>query len=249
MGFADAVAAEADVTRWRHLIAKVRDEVGPSAGVRILHLTDVHNRPAALLASASLELALHVDVTVNTGDLSGLPWPLQSAFLRAFLRFEGPYVFAPGNHDGERCVELMRRRGAVVLNQPLGVDLAGLRMWGLPDPNRTRFGRGDTYSADLSRGVADASRPDQMPTIVAVHSELMVKPHAGITLVLCGHDHRPKVATEGDTVILRPGAAGGSGPFGTELRFGVVDVEPTSLTVVKAWFVRLDTDADVECVV
>lgn len=180
------------------------------------------------------------DLVVDTGDVSGVPGPWQALFLGIYLRITVPYVFAPGNHDGARTSRLMKRHGATVLDRPRTIDVAGLRIWGYPDPNRTRWGVGDTYSVDLARKMASEHRPPDAPVVVAVHSHHMVQPSAATGLVLCGHVHTPRVWVESRTTFMRPGSSGGGGPFGSALCFGVVDVDSASHRPVAGWFVRYE---------
>lgn len=187
------------------------------------------------------------DLIVDTGDMSGIPGPWQNLFMALHFRVGGPYVFAPGNHDDGRTLRLMRRRGALVLDRPMTVEVAGLRVWGFPDPNKTRWGFGDRYSNDLVASVASELSPSSGPVVAAVHSELMVRPSAAIPLVLCGHVHTARVWNSGGTTFLRPGSSGGGGPFGSALRFGVVDIDPVSHRPIAVWFIRSEgRSTDVE---
>lgn len=223
-----------------HPIFELTEALGTRVGVRILHVTDIHNRASGLKALGMLADQLIPDLIVDTGDVSGFPGPWQDLFLGIYHRVRGPYVFAPGNHDDARTKRLIRRRGADVLVLPTTVEVAGLRVWGYQDPNRTRWGRGDEYSVDLTRQAAAENRPSVGPVVAAVHSADMVEADDAIGLVLCGHVHAPRIWSRRGTTFMRPGSSGGGGPFGAALRFGVVDVDPVTHKPVAAWFLRIE---------
>lgn len=216
--------------------------IGSPAGIRILHMTDVHNRAAGMMMGPRLADALAASLVVNTGDVSGIPGPWEAMFIRWFARIDVPYVFVPGNHDDSETCLAMERQGATTICETGEKKIAGLPIWGGPDPNRTRFGRGDPYSLALVKEFAAANRP---PTgaIAAVHHESMVAPGA-CGLVLCGHVHTPKVWHAGGSLYVRPGSSGGGGPLGGPMSFAVIDLDdPTS--VRRVWIVSLGADLQV----
>ena len=180
----------------------------------MLHVSDLHNRPAAFRLVSRLGRALAPTLVVNTGDLSGIGGPFEVALLRALGRAGCPTVFAPGNHDSELTEREMRRLGAEVLSEPRLVAVGGVRVWGYRDPNRTVL-FGPPYDPGRSRPLAAEVRPPgDAPYVIAVHRERMVEavPPA-VPLVLCGHIHAPAVRSEGATVFVRPGSAGGDNPW------------------------------------
>ncbi|HEY2666354.1 MAG TPA: metallophosphoesterase, partial [Actinomycetota bacterium] len=197
---------------------------GPPRGPRLLHVTDLHNRPAAFRLVSALCRTMPVRLVVTTGDLSGIGGPVEWALLGVLARWDAPVVFAPGNHDSELTQRRMRRLGAEVLSAPRLVTVAGVRVWGYSDPNRTvLFGAG--YNPELAREVAAKVRPPAGdPYLIAVHSDRMLAAiPPGVRLMLCGHLHGPEVRVAGDAVIVRPGAAGGANPWSGPVRAAVVD--------------------------
>jgi len=219
----------------------VADACGPPRGARLLHVTDLHNRPAAFRLVSALCRTMPVRLVVTTGDLSGLGGPVEWALLGALARWDAPVVFAPGNHDSELTQRRMRRLGAEVLSAPRLVTVAEVRVWGYPDPNRTvLFGAG--YNPELAREAAAKVRPPQGdPYLIAVHSDRMVAAiPPGVRLLLCGHLHSPKVRVAGDAVIVRPGAAGGTNPWSGPVRAAVVDLDLPAHAPLGIWLVEVD---------
>jgi Icc-related predicted phosphoesterase len=219
----------------------VADTCGPPRGTRILHVTDLHNRPAAFRLVSALCRTMTLRLIVTTGDLSGLGGPVEWALLSALARWDAPVVFAPGNHDSELTQRCKRRLGAEVLSEPKLVTVAGVRVWGYPDPNRT-VPLGPAYNPELAReAAAEARPPSGDPYVIAVHSERMVpEVPPGVRLVLCGHLHSPEVKRAGDAVIVRPGAAGGTNPWSGPVRAAVVDLDVPAHAPLRIWLVEID---------
>jgi len=218
----------------------VAEALGPARGARVLHVTDLHNRPAAFRMASALGEALGPVLVVNTGDLSGIGGPFEIALLRSLGRAGRPTVFAPGNHDSQLTEREMRRLGAEVLSDPRLVAVGGVRVWGYRDPNRTvLFGPPD--GPGRSRAVAAEGRPpEDAPYVIAVHSERMVEAvPPGVPLVLCGHIHTPSVRSQGGAVFVRPGSAGGDNPWSGPVRAAVVDLDLPSHMPLAIWLLEI----------
>ncbi|MCW3042300.1 MAG: metallophosphoesterase [Actinobacteria bacterium] len=219
----------------------VADGCGQPRGTRILHVTDLHNRPAAFRLVSALCRTMTVRLIVTTGDLSGLGGPVEWTLLSALTRWPAPVVFAPGNHDSDLTQRCMRRLGAEVLSEPRLVTVAGVRVWGYPDPNRTVL-FGAAHNRELAREAAAEVRPPRGdPYVIAVHSERMVSEiPPGVRLMLCGHLHSRDVRVAGDAVIVRPGAAGGTNPWSGPVRAAVVDLDLPAHAPLGIWLVEID---------
>jgi predicted phosphodiesterase len=232
----------------------VAEACGPPRGTRLVHVSDLHNRPAAFRLVSALCRTVDPALIVATGDLSGLGGPVEWALLTVLARWPVPLVFAPGNHDSaltQRCLRRTRggstppdRRGAEVLSEPRLVTVAGVRVWGYPDPNRTVLG-GPGYNPGLAREAASEVRPpDEGGYLIAVHSDRLVAAvPPGVHLVLCGHLHSPEVRRVGHALLVRPGAAGGTNPWSGPVRAAVVDVAVPVHAPVGVWLVEIDRQA------
>lgn len=218
------------------LVEEVAKSCGPSAGLRILHTTDHHNRRAAFRLEQQLSVRLSVNVVVNTGDVCGIGGPIERFILRRLFRRVAPTLFTPGNHDSSTTIDEMRRLGAVVLDLPAFAEVGGARFWGYRDPNHSRILLGPRYQSAICRAAARRLEPDlaqtTRPFIAAVHHESMVPDPApkACPLILCGHFHSSRIRRRRNgTLIVRTGASGGrNGHFSRALRFSVIDVEPTT---------------------
>ena len=61
----------------------VVEACGPPGGARLLHVTDLHNRPPAFRLVSALCRTMALRLVVTTGDLSGLGGPVEWAMLGA----------------------------------------------------------------------------------------------------------------------------------------------------------------------
>lgn len=173
--------------------------------VRILHISDIHNNLNAARFAMRFSEDSSCDVVVDTGDISGIGGWWERFFLSLVPKPSCQLVFAPGNHDGKVTIETMKRRGAHVLDGTQLIDIAGLRFWGYPDPNRTKL-FGKPY--DPAECVTAASRtpvPEGVD-VIAVHNHLMV-PRAvpRTSLVLSGHLHKTAVDSAAPPAWIRQG--------------------------------------------
>lgn len=202
-------------------------DLGPADGIRILHVSDSHNRRAAF----RLEADLPADLVVNTGDLCGIGGPIERFILRRLVRIRKPTVLAPGNHDSRTTMGEMARLGAVVLDRPRLAESGGVRIWGYPDPNRSRMLLGPRYQSDLCRAEARRTAPELLriaePFVIAVHHEAMVDEFPEVCpLVLTGHFHSPRVQRRRHALLVRTGSTGGRNGRRGAMHFSVIDIDP-----------------------
>ena len=235
-------------SRLRPAAEEVATEIGNRSGLRILHVTDVHNRTAAFTAWRLLTRTLAPDLVVCTGDLCGIGGPLERFLLSKWLRkFERPHVLAAGNHDSKATVEAFIAAGGVVLEANEVVAAGGCRIWGYTDPNRTKLIIGPRYDPSLCRKAALANSEFlsrvEGPFLIAVHNELMVSSvPTSCPLVLSGHFHSARVRREGDTLFVRSGTTGGRSKYSNAMRFAIIDVDNVLLRVQRVWLAEIHKD-------
>lgn len=224
----------------RRLSQEVRDSVGPSSSLRILHVSDFHNRVAAFRFTALVSEQLQADLVINTGDLSGIGGVIEERLIKRFWRLRLPCVFAPGNHDSVRTTGVLRSLGVEVLDRPRSVLASGLEIWGYPDPNRTPL-FGPRYSSANCRRAAKEVEPPQgsRPLIAAVHNRHMIdSPPERMSMVLYGHNHGFLFRRKGPLLQICAGSTGGGGPFGGPLSLAVIDAD-TSGVPQTVWEVKV----------
>lgn len=187
----------------------------------VLHVSDIHNNPAAFEFLSQLVNDFKIRFIVDTGDLTDYGTPLEAKILDQFRAIKVPYVFIPGNHDSPLIIEKLRRLRRVRVLQSGTLKLEGLTIAAMADP------ASGSYSSDVSSPEKLAKSGQQLaeqvtalkqsPDIVAVHNRLLATGLIGkVPLVIYGHDHRYNLATESGTVTDDAGTTGAAGIRGLE---------------------------------
>ena len=212
-------------------ISAVTDPVNqmPDAdAIRVLHISDIHNNPAAFGFVRKVAEQFHADIIVDTGDLTDFGSPLEDVFGQQIAKLPYPYIYVAGNHDSLTTVAaLANLKNVTVLNGQIA-EIKGLRFLGLPNPASARAGVGsvDTTPQELQINAAQLlqdyhSAPDK-PDIIAVHDPKQGVSLWGIApLILCGHLHTPSLTRQTapfptlpnpfSTIICNAGTTGAAG--------------------------------------
>ena len=198
-------------------------EINPppdSGEIRALHVSDIHNNPAAFDLIEKVCDAFQIDLIVDTGDLTDYGSEIETELAARLARLPLPYLFLPGNHDSLESIELLRSEGALII-EANPVEIKGLRIAGLPDPASTepsaKVAPEDSLrqaSLQASEKILESERP---PDIFALHNPLMAEPFLGkLPLILCGHTHSAGIYfdEESPTILVNAGTTGASGVRG-----------------------------------
>jgi predicted phosphodiesterase len=191
---------------------------GEKEAIRVLHISDIHNNPAAVEFVREILKGLAVDLIIDTGDLTDFGLPLETRLTKRLVDTKEPYVFIPGNHDSEETVASVRSQPATFVLEGKPVEVAGLTILGAPDPSSKRPGHGNvnTTPEELKQGAvqlaqafdADAHKPD----IMCVHNLKQVEPLIGsASVILCGHTHAASLVQDRGTWICNAGTTGAAG--------------------------------------
>ncbi|MGH3424236.1 MAG: metallophosphoesterase family protein [Nocardioidaceae bacterium] len=185
--------------------------------IRVLHVSDIHNNPAAWNIIQSTEKQFHVDFIVDTGDLTDLGTKPEQRFADNIESLDVPYVFVKGNHDSKAMARAVARQdNATVLNgQKTTVD--GVRIWGIGDPRYVPdklTQNGDQvpltrYGQRLRPRIEDAGTVDMVMT----HDPAIGRQWDGLApLILAGHLHQRKTELlPGGSRLMVEGSTGGAG--------------------------------------
>lgn len=191
-----------------------------SAEIRVLHISDLHNNPAALELIEKVAAAFQVNMIIDTGDLTDYGSTLEAEFAARLTALPCPYLFLPGNHDTPQSVALLRREGAIIIG-PETLELEGLRIAGLPDPgsldNSAAVGEEKLLLEEARRTAGALPAVEERPDIFALHNPLTAAPFLGeLPLLLAGHTHRASLefAEESGTIIINAGTTGAAGVRG-----------------------------------
>ncbi len=194
-----------------------------SGTTRVLHVSDIHLNLAAFDVIRSLVEQFHIDVVIDTGDLTDHGSAPEAEIAAQIARIPVPYVFIRGNHDALRIQEAVAAvPNAVVLDNRVA-NVAGITFAGIGDPRftpdkTTRVSGRDVSVTDSGRRLAVTVRAAGGAAIALVHDPDAAAPLAGVVpLVLAGHVHHREEKALGDTTtLLVQGSTGGAGLRGLE---------------------------------
>lgn len=182
--------------------------------VKVLHVSDIHNYPAAFGLIKQMVDNYNINFVVDTGDLSDYGTVLESLLTKELPKLSVPYVFIPGNHDSPILVEALEKYENVIVLDEEVIEIDGVRIFGVADP--ASFGH-HLISASEEKYPDHTNYLKQFLSnlkvdIVAVHRPKLARNLAGLApIVLHGHDHHSKVTTTKETVIIDAGTTGGAG--------------------------------------
>lgn len=183
----------------------------------ILHVSDIHNNPAAFDLINQLSSNFEVDFIIDTGDLTDYGTALEARITEEIAKLNLPYVFIPGNHESPLIIDRLRQLKNVKIISDGVLKIQGLTILGLADPASVRFNpdvdneleKVGQYLTD--KVMAQATPPD----ILAVHNLKIATDLIGqLPVILCGHTHSYQLKIEKGTIIHNTGTTGAAGARG-----------------------------------
>ncbi|MFJ1927883.1 MULTISPECIES: metallophosphoesterase [unclassified Streptomyces] len=195
------------------------------ATLRVLHVSDIHLNPAAWHIIGSLVEQYDIDVIIDSGDTMDHGAAVENSFLDPVSDLGAPYVWVRGNHDSATTQKYLRDAGRFknvhVLDDGRAVNVGGLRVAGIGDPEFTPDRTGPEQAEDVERTaglrLAAALREQQRagtPVDIAVtHEPAAARETDGtVPLVLAGHvHHRQNEVMKLGTRLKVEGSTGGGG--------------------------------------
>lgn len=218
----------------------------PPADLVVLHVSDIHNNPAAFDFIESIARRFSADFIVDTGDLTDWATPLEADLLRRIGRLELPYVVVPGNHESPLIVDRLRATPHVQVLEDELVTIMGLRLYGFADPASYRSSpqppsakEAAAEAARITDAVASLGEPVHL---IAVHNHRIAAelPDGLAQGILFGHNHRFALDLTGETVRINAGTTGAAGIRGLQAH------EPVPYSLAILYFSRLPRLADGE---
>ncbi|HYH03137.1 MAG TPA: metallophosphoesterase family protein [Bacillota bacterium] len=182
----------------------------------VLHVSDIHNNPAAMEFMNELVTNFKVQMVIDTGDLTDYGTALEADIVAKIKMIKIPYIFVPGNHESPLILEHLKQLGNVKLLQGQPITINGLTIAGVGDPAAAN------YSSDMSEAAALQALRDEftgkietletIPEIIAVHNYTLAEKLPGkVPLILHGHDHQYRFSVRNDTVVIDAGTTGAAG--------------------------------------
>lgn len=198
--------------------------------VNVLHVSDIHNNPAAFDFIERITDTFDVDLVLDTGDLVDYGTTFELDFLRQFIgQINIPYVFIPGNHESPSVIEQLKTIENIIVLEEGIIEIEGLRIAGIADPASSSTAMAvidenimEQNAKRLLKTVADAGKVD----ITAAHNPLSFKYlRNNNNLLLGGHQHIPYIKKTENYVEINAGSTGASGIRGVqrlEINFSLV---------------------------
>jgi hypothetical protein len=107
--------------------------------IRVLHVSDLHLSPSAFDVIGSVAQQFQVDVVLDSGDLTDFGSTPEDRYVGEISSLGVPYVYVRGNHDSRATqAAVAAQEGAVVLDGPEVVEVAGVRFLGSATPGSPR---------------------------------------------------------------------------------------------------------------
>ncbi len=199
---------------------------------KILHVSDIHNNPAALRFINQVITSFDVDFIIDTGDLADFGSPLEAELAARVGDLGVPYIFVPGNHDSPAIINTLKNlEGVTVLEKDIIEVKDVIIAAGIQDPSSFSPEMTVPSEEELDRYADDLKmliRSEGItPDIVAAHHPRIVSAFIGeVHILLTGHTHALNIDQIGESIIINAGTSGAAGIRGLqsarEVPFSVV---------------------------
>lgn len=202
----------------------------PQNTIKVLHVSDIHNNPAAFNFIRRIVDTFNVQLIIDTGDMVDYGMDLElELFLQNFNEINVPYVFIPGNHESPLVVEQLKELENITVLEDGEIEMAGLKITGLADPasSSTALSLSDeTLVEEKAQQLAKNVAGSGEATIIAAHNPKLFKYlRKDGNLLLGGHLHKPFVNKNEEYIEINAGTTGASGIRGLqnlEINFSLV---------------------------
>lgn len=182
----------------------------------VLHVSDIHNNPAAFEFINQLAVNFKINFILDTGDLTDYGTPLEANITKHFSQIKVPYIFVPGNHDSPFLINQLKMLRHVKIIHSGSIEIYGLLIAGIADPaslsqssDLAPISLQDEFKQKLASSIA---KLDRTPDLIAVHNRKTAEDFIGkVPLILHGHDHQYGISNEQQTVIDDAGTTGAAG--------------------------------------
>ncbi|NLY88319.1 MAG: hypothetical protein GX085_01685 [Firmicutes bacterium] len=189
--------------------------------IKILHVSDIHNNPAAFEFIKPLIEGFAVDLVIDTGDLTDYGTAIETRLAGTIKTLDVPYLFIPGNHDSPEVINSLKRLPNLVVLRKGTYNFQGLTILGWEDPAARSSGvllaGAEELAAEAEALAGYLESLSGNVDLLATHNiKLADKVKDRIPVVLHGHDHRAAVLKEGETYFINAGTSGAAGLRGLE---------------------------------
>ncbi len=188
---------------------------------KILHVSDIHNNPAAFNFIEQVVRSFNVDFIIDTGDITDFGSPLEAELAARVGALGVPYIFIPGNHDSPQIITSLKELPGVFVLEAGVVEVLDVRVAGIQDPSSRSVEMTvpseavlDGFARELKTVIQEGGvRPD----LVAAHHPRIASAFIGdIPILLTGHTHTLDISQVDNSVILNAGTTGAAGIRGLQ---------------------------------
>lgn len=189
--------------------------------VKILHVSDIHNNPAAFEFIERIIEGFSVDLIIDTGDLTDYGTILETRLAGKIRTLDVPYLFVPGNHDSPEVINGLEKLPNIIVLRKGIYDFSGLTILGWEDPAArapaTLLPKEDDLRKEAELLAEFCTTISEEVDVLAVHNIKLAEGLTGqIPVVLHGHNHRAAVQEAENTVFVNAGTSGAAGLRGLE---------------------------------
>ncbi|NLC63702.1 MAG: hypothetical protein GX759_06540 [Thermoanaerobacterales bacterium] len=188
--------------------------------IKILHISDIHNNPAALGFIENIVDSFDVNYIIDTGDITDYGTPLEDIVIKHISKLPVKYYFVEGNHDSGFTEQLFEQvENAVVLDNE-AVNIEGITLLGFADPvSKSNDIKSPEFlhEAELNLQIKEWLDNNYTPDILAVHNPAITDNLAGrIPVILNGHTHRLSIKDRNGSLVINAGTTGAAGIRGLQ---------------------------------
>ncbi|NMB35399.1 MAG: hypothetical protein GX989_03810 [Firmicutes bacterium] len=184
--------------------------------IRVLHVSDIHNNPAAFDFIRRVVDTFDVQLIIDTGDLVDYGTDLElELFYQNFHEIKIPYIFIPGNHDSPLVIAQLENYKNVIVLEDGEIEVDNLKISALADPASSSTAPSLSDEALLeerAKRLAENVAGSEGITIIAAHNPQLFKYlRRDGNLLLGGHMHQPFVQKNKEYIEINAGTTGASG--------------------------------------
>ena len=196
----------------------------------LLHVSDIHNNPAAFNLIRRVLDTHTVDLIIDTGDLVDFGTALEMKLMGDALQsLPVPYVFVPGNHESPIAVDQLKSVPNVTVLEEGMLEIKGLRIAAIADPSAyystSAVADEETLAAYAIKLQEIVLSNKDIDVIAAHNPQLFRFLRNDGNLLLGGHMHRSAVSVGDNYLEINAGSSGASGIRGLqkmEMKYSLV---------------------------
>ena len=155
--------------------------------VRVLHVSDIHNNPAAFDFMDQIINNFNVDFVIDTGDITDYGTFLEDMVIKKLSQLPVDYVFVAGNHDSPKTLELIKTMDNVTILDGEISTVKGIDILGFPDAGSATSdidSSSETEIFKLNLMIREKLYSlNKTPDILAVHNPKSTKGISGLVLL------------------------------------------------------------------